>query len=124
MGVSVGVDIVEIGRIKKIMDKNEKFKTKIFTKNEIEYCEGKKIKKYESYAARFAAKEAIYKALSDKINFQYEWTDFEILNKESGKPYVILNHDVFGVKEIEISLSHSEDYAMAYVTAYMKDEKK
>ena len=120
MTFSVGTDIVEIGRIKKIIEKNEKFKLKIFTKNEIEFCENKKNKKYESYAARFAAKEAIYKALSEKIDFEYKWTDFEILNKSDGKPMVMLNHKIEGLEGIEISLSHSNEYAVAYVMAIFK----
>ena len=120
MTFSVGTDIIEIGRIKKIIEKNEKFKIKIFTKNEIDYCESKKNKRYESYAVRFAAKEAIYKALSEKINFDYNYTDFEIKTKENGKPEVILNFEIDGIEGIEVSLSHSEKYAVAYVMAIFK----
>ncbi len=120
MTFSVGTDIVEIGRIKKIIDENKKFQTKIFTKNEIEFCEKKKKKKYESYAARFAAKEAIFKALSERIKGDYKWTDFEIINDESGKPRVKLDIKIEGIEGIEVSLSHSEEYAVAYVMAIFK----
>lgn len=120
MTFSVGTDIVEIGRIKKIIDENKKFQVKIFTKNEIEFCEKKKSKKYESYAARFAAKEAIYKALSERMPDDYKWTDFEIINDENGKPRVFLNIKIEGIEGIEISLSHSKEYAVAYVMAIFK----
>jgi len=120
MTFSVGTDIVEIGRIKKIIDENKKFQVKIFTKNEIEFCEKKKNKKYESYAARFAAKEAIYKALSERMPDDYKWTDFEIINDENGKPRVFLNIKIEGIQGIEISLSHSKEYAVAYVMAIFK----
>jgi len=120
MTFSVGTDIVEIGRIKKIIDENKKFITKIFTKNEIEFCEKKKNNKYESYAARFAAKEAVYKALSERIIGDYNWTDFEIINDDSGKPRVFLNIKIEGIEGIEVSLSHSKEYAVAYVMAIFK----
>ena len=80
MKISVGTDIVEIERIKKAIErKEEKFLESIYTNREIEYCEARKLQKYQSYAARFAAKEAIYKALSKYIDFEYSFKDFEIL---------------------------------------------
>ena len=63
MNISCGTDIIEINRIKKTIERlDEKFLDTIFTKNEIEYCESHKDNKYQHYAARFAAKEAVYKA--------------------------------------------------------------
>ena len=71
----IGIDILEVKRIKKAMERNNSFKEKVFSKREIEYCESKK-NKYESYTARFCAKEAFVKAMNISINF----TEFEILN--------------------------------------------
>ena len=93
MKVTCGTDIIEIERIKtSIENLGEKFLNRVFTKKEIEYCESKNKQKYQHYAARFAAKEAAFKALSWKIEDKYniKWTDFEILNDEQGRLYVIL----------------------------------
>lgn len=120
--ISVGTDIVEIERIKNAIErKKEKFIESIYTSGEIEYCEARKLQKYQSYAARFSAKEAIYKALSDYINFKYSFKDFEIVNNENGKPEVKLNFELKNLKSIDISLSHCKEYAVAYVTAILEE---
>lgn len=122
MKIVNGTDIVEISRIKKDIEEiGERFLNKIYTEKEIAYCESKKMQKFQSYAARFAAKEAIYKALSDKIDFEYSWKDFEILNEERGKPYVNLHFDIKELETIEISLSHCKEYAVANVVAIYKE---
>ena len=123
-----GVDIIEISRIKESIDKFEKtFLDKIFTQNEIKYCEKFKSNRYEHYAVRFAAKEAIYKAFSKIIDLN--WKDVEILNQESGRPYVGLVYDNFEERlssadieilknaKIDITLSHNNSQAIAYVVA-------
>lgn len=122
MRISVGTDIIEIERIKKIIEnKKDKFLESIYTKCEIEYCESKNVQKYQSYAVRFAAKEAIYKALSDYIVSNYSWKDFEIVNNNKGKPEVKLNFKIENLENIELSLSHCKEYAVAYVTAIFKE---
>lgn len=122
MKIVNGTDIVEISRIQRDVEQiGERFLNKIYTKNEIEYCESKKNQKYQSYAARFAAKEALYKALSNKIDFEYSWKDFEILNEESGRPYVKLHFKIEDLESIEISLSHCKEYAVASVVAIYKE---
>ena len=122
MNVTCGTDITEISRIKDAMEikqSGERFKTEIFTEKEIEYCESKRNAKYEHYAARFAAKEAIYKAISCLLEDKYEisWQNVEILNKEDGKPYVVFHDTKFEdrIKSIDISISHSKDNAVANV---------
>lgn len=120
MGISCGTDIIEIDRIKEAIEKtSDKFLNKIFSKREIEYCESKKSAKYEHYAARFAAKEAVFKAVSIFLKDKYDitWKDAEILNDEKGKPYVILNDIYFKekIKNIDISISHCKNYATANV---------
>ena len=110
-----GTDIIEIDRIQKsIEDKKEMFLNKIYTQNEIEYCESKRNAKYQHYAARFAAKEAIFKAISETLEDKYEitWTDVEIINDENGKPKVNFINSKFKV-QCEISISHCKNYAVA-----------
>ena len=122
MKIVNGTDIVEISRIRDDIEKmGDRFLNRIYTQNEIEYCESKKSQKYQSYAARFAAKEAIYKALSKYINFEYTWKDFEILNDEKGKPFVKLNFKIDYLEDLELSLSHCKEYAVANVVAIYKE---
>lgn len=121
MKLSVGTDIIEINRIKHLIDTTN-FIERMYTEKEIEYCESKKEQKYQSYAARFAAKEAIYKALSDKIPEHYSWKDFEILNSNNGKPEVYLHLNIEELENIEISISHCKEYAVAYVTAILEEK--
>ena len=122
MRVLVGTDIIEISRVMKLIDSKEKNALKsIFTLREIEYCEARKVQKYQSYAVRFAAKEAIYKALSDFVPENYKYTDFEVINVEKGRPKVVLGFDIKGLDGIDISLSHCKEYAVAYVSAIIKE---
>ena len=114
--IRCGTDIIEVERIKDgIENIGDKFLNRIYTQKEIEYCENKKNQKYQSYAARFAAKEAIFKAISKKLNDKYEigWKDLEILNDEQGRPQVKIK----GVQKenVDISISHCKNYAVAMV---------
>ncbi|NLK87521.1 MAG: holo-ACP synthase [Clostridiaceae bacterium] len=120
MSVHCGVDIIEIDRVKKSVDELAGFKSRVFTEKEIAYCEGRNKAKYESYAARFAAKEAVLKALGTGLADGVEWKHIEISNDERGKPVVLLTCralDIFremNGKSIDISLSHCSAYAVAY----------
>ncbi|MGI6777156.1 MAG: holo-ACP synthase [Acetivibrionales bacterium] len=121
MSIRCGVDIIEIDRIKKsVGEGNNAFRDRVFTDREIEYCELKKNVKYESYAARFAAKEAVSKAFGTGIGQGVSLKDIEILNDEFGKPYVVLHNKCREIFEkingesISLSLSHCKDYAVAY----------
>lgn len=123
MGILCGVDIIEINRIKKIIDSDtgEAFKRKVFTPAEIEYCESRKKSKYQSYAARFAAKEAVSKALGTGISSGISLKDIEVLNHDCGKPYVVLKGRAQKIlerlkgKSISVSLSHSDSDSIAFV---------
>lgn len=121
MKIKVGNDIIETKRIKRLYNKfGVRFTEKIFTKNEINYCESKGVNSIYSYAARFAGKEAIFKAISDLISNKYEigWKDIEILNNDSGRPYA----KVKGIEyDIDISLSHEKEYAIAVATVVISD---
>ena len=118
MKILTGTDIIEIYRIREsIEDLGENFINKIYTKKEIEYCESKKKAKYQHYAARFAAKEAIFKAVSKLLSDKYEisWQNAEIINLEDGKPVVnFINTNINEkIEDIDISISHSKEYAVA-----------
>ena len=120
MQIKCGTDIIEISRIKSaIEDETGKaFLQRVFTQKEIEYCESKNAQKYQHYAARFAGKEAVFKAISVALNNKYdiEWKQMEILNNEDGKPFVHILHDVASkIDNIDISLSHCKEYASANV---------
>ena len=118
MKILCGIDIIEVDRIQESIESlGETFLNKIYTKNEIAYCESKKAQKYQSYAARFAAKEAVFKALSKELNSRYDitWKNIEILNEETGRPKVNLIEVDKKISFIDISLSHIKETAIASV---------
>jgi len=117
MIVGIGVDIVEIDRFKNLTEKwGEHFLNKVFTRREIDYCFSKN-NIYQHLAGRFAAKEAISKAISTGWSGIFRWKDVEILNDENGKPEVILHNQIkeqFSSCSFYISISHSLNYAVAF----------
>ena len=120
MKITCGTDIIEISRIRQSIEKiGENFLNRVYTFNEIEYCESKKKQKYQHYAARFAAKEAAFKALSWKLNDKYSvsWKDFELVNNKQGRPELnIIGINLDDVENIDVSISHCKEYAIANVT--------
>ena len=122
MKVTVGTDIIEVERIKNAIESNEKFVETVFTQKEIEYCESKKITKYEHYSARFAAKEAIFKAISNYLKDKYSisWKNVEVQNDENGRPYVNFIDIDIKIKDVDISLSHIKAYAIASAVVTME----
>ena len=121
MKSTCGTDIIEIDRIQKSIEKfGERFLNAVYTEKEIEYCESKKGQKYQHYAARFAAKEAVFKAISNNINALEEWKSIEILTEENGRPKVNLKIEVENLENIDISLSHCKQYAVANVVVNLK----
>lgn len=115
MKIACGIDIIEISRIEKAIERQgNKFLCTIYTEKEIQYCESHKANKFQHYAARFAAKEAIYKALSEIMpKDELKWTAFEITNDENGKPKVNIKFEK--IIDIDISISHCKEYAIANV---------
>ena len=124
MKIKCGVDIIEINRIKDSIEKlGDTFLKKVYTKKEIEYCESKGVTKYEHYAARFAVKEAAFKAVSEEVKDKYEisWKDVETTNDENGRPKVeILFLKNKKIENVDVSISHCKDYAVANVTVLLK----
>ena len=110
MILGTGIDIIEIKRIKKAIDRwGNGFLNHVFNKEELDYAKKHK-KSTQHLAGRFAAKEAIVKAIGD--NAHINWKDMTILNDKHGAPYCVFNKKKFK-KKILISLSHSENYAVA-----------
>lgn len=125
MKIYTGTDIIEIERVKNSIESiGKKFIEEIYTPKEIEYCESKKNAKYQHYAARFAAKEAIFKAVSKLLNnkFDISWKNAEIINDENGRPYInFLNTKIMEkIEDIDISISHCKEYAVATVVVMYK----
>lgn len=124
MKISCGTDIIEIERIKdSIEETNNKFLNRVYTEKEIEYCESKKAQRYQHYAARFAAKEAVFKAISVKLEDKYSicWKDIEIINDSQGRPSITLQGNIQkNIEQIDISLSHCKEYATANVVVLWK----
>jgi holo-[acyl-carrier protein] synthase len=120
MIIGTGIDIIEVSRIEKALSRDIGFRDKIFTPGEIAYCEGKK-HKYQHYAARFSAKEAMLKAIGTGWRFGIRFADIEVIHDELGKPHIA----VYGkakelmeqllVSKIHVSLSHLKETATAIV---------
>lgn len=124
--MDVGIDIIEIKRIEEAVKKNSNFINKLFTKNEIEYFESKKMRP-EYIAGRFAAKEAVAKALGTGFR-EFDIKDIEIDRNVLGKPIVSLRGGAkaickkFGNYKIHLSISHSKKDAVAYAVLEVIDD--
>ncbi len=125
MIVGIGCDIIEIERIARAI-KSESFIQRVFTAKEAAYCQSRGQQAAASFAARFAAKEAVLKALGTGLR-EGSLQEIAVANDALGKPLVQLSGHFaalsrqLGVKNIQISLSHSRDFAVAYVI--MEDDK-
>ncbi len=124
----IGIDIIEISRIKRSIEKFDKFfLNKIYTQTELDYCFSKK-NKYQHFAARFAAKEAIAKALATGWSKGFRWKDIEIFNEKSGMPNVTLHGNLEKFlgndKSLKITMSHSEHYVTCFAIIYTLKNNK
>ncbi len=123
-----GIDIIDINRIRRVIDKyGNKFKKRCFSTAEIERSE-KRLNSVESYAKRYAAKEACAKALGTGLARGVFWKDIEVVNNQLGKPFIKLHGKAKKIfqnmcktssTQIEISLSDEKKYAIANVTIYV-----
>jgi holo-[acyl-carrier protein] synthase len=124
MLTGLGVDIIEVSRIKKALDRwGERFLKRVFTPQEKRYSMRKAFPE-QSLAARFAAKEAVMKAIGTGLSGGIAWTDVEIVNNPSGKPEVKLGRKItslIGKRKILISLSHTREFAIAF--AVLEEEE-
>lgn len=126
MGIhDIGIDIIEIERIKNAIKDNSRFLEKIFTNDEIKYFESNGFKA-ESIAGNFAAKEAISKSMGTGIR-HFNFKDIEVLRDELGKPIVKTYNNLeqmcidYNVLEIKVSISHCKQYAVANAITIIKE---
>lgn len=123
--MGVGADLVSIDRIRRAVERTgDRFLARVFTSAERDFCQARR-KAYECYAARFAAKEAVLKALGTGLSGCC-WQDVEILNDSGGQPLVVLSGGAAraatrrGVDVVLLSLAHEGDRALAFAIAVEK----
>lgn len=120
MIVSIGIDIIEIDEVKGSISRSKRFVERVFTDSERKYCDSKE-NKYQHYAARFAAKEAVMKALGTGWDKGIQWKQIEIQNNTEGKPKAVLYGKakeligLLNVDKIYISISHNVKSTIAMV---------
>ena len=124
--IGIGTDIIECLRIAKMIERHgELFLTRVYTSHEIEYCTARKAST-QHYAGRFAAKEAVLKALGTGWTRGIHWRDIEVKNEMGGKPGIILGGAAselagkLGIAEMLISISHCRTHATAFAVAVGK----
>jgi holo-[acyl-carrier protein] synthase len=120
---AVGVDIIEIERVEQSLARfGERFLRRVYTQLEVAFCRGR----VSELAARFAAKEAVMKALGTGAR-GVAWREIEVLPNHRGKPLVYLHGraqeraERIGLSQIDVSLSHSREYAVAFVVGQSRD---
>ena len=121
MIISIGIDIIEVARIREVLLRTPRFAERVFTAAERTYCDSRGVVAAQHYAARFAAKEAALKALQTGWRGGIGWQDVEIAARESGAPYLIFRGQVlevfekFGATATHLSISHTSEHAIAQV---------
>jgi holo-[acyl-carrier protein] synthase len=124
--IAVGVDLVEVDRIRRLLADNPAAEQDIFTGRERAYCAAKR-NRLAHLAARFAAKEAVLKALGTGLGPGTRWTDVEVVNTPLGRPRVRLcggagdRAEKAGASSVELSLSHSGEYAIAHAVMFLDE---
>ena len=123
MIVGTGIDIIEVDRIKISIQKySDRFKKKIFTQKEIDYCDSQ-AEPAKHFAARFSVKEAVLKCFGTGMSGGILWKDIEVDKLESGQPILNLYgkgekiFDQLNLKQIHISITHDKSYAVAHLIA-------
>jgi holo-[acyl-carrier protein] synthase len=120
--VRVGVDLVAVDRVGRLLKNHPGAENRLFTEAERAYCRGKR-RFHQHLAARVAAKEAVGKALGTGIGASLPWKAVEVLLESSGRPYILLHGEArrwgerHGLVEMDVSLSHTEELAVAYAVA-------
>jgi len=119
--VSIGIDIIEVARIREVLLRPPRFTERVFTPAERDYCDSRGVVAAQHYAARFAAKEAALKALQTGWRGGISWQDVEVSARDSGAPYLIFTGEVlaifkrFGASATHLSISHTSEHAIAQV---------
>lgn len=121
MIISIGIDIIEVARVREVLARTPRFVERVFTTAERAYCDGRGAVAAQHYAARFAAKEAALKALQTGWRGGISWQDVEIASRNTGAPYLILHGPVqelfekSGATAAHLSMSHTSEHAIAEV---------
>ena len=121
MIVSIGIDIIEVARIREVLQRTPRFCERVFTPAERAYCDSRGAVSAQHYAARFAAKEAALKALKTGWRGGISWHDVEIKSEESGAPFLIFTGEasnIFeksGATQAHLSIAHTTEHAIAEV---------
>jgi holo-[acyl-carrier protein] synthase len=121
MIVSIGIDIIEVARIREVLLRTPRFRERVFTASEREYCDSRGAVAAQHYAARFAAKEAALKALQTGWRGGISWHDIEITSLDSGAPILTFEGEVkrlmenSGATAAHLSMSHTSEHAIAEV---------
>ncbi|OFY50129.1 MAG: holo-[acyl-carrier-protein] synthase [Bacteroidetes bacterium GWF2_41_31] len=117
----IGTDIIEVARMERALEKGDALMKRIFTEREQAYCNKGVVTRYQCFAARFAAKEAFFKALGTGYRYGMAFHEIEVLNDDLGKPYIQPLGKVKEylekqqVKHIHLSVSHVKEMANAMV---------
>ena len=126
MIIAIGNDLAEVDRVKEAVDHpriGARFRDRVYTKGEQEYCESRRTAKYQSYAARFAAKEATMKALGKGWGRYVGWLDIEVVRKRGSRPEIVLHGkakeyaETLGIRRFHLALTHTAMLAEAVVVA-------
>jgi len=126
MIISTGIDLAEVERIRAALENprtGTRFRARVFSAHEIAYCEKKGRGKYESYAGRFAAKEAVMKALGRGWGSKVRWLDIEVVRTHNGKPEIALRDKTarlareLGIRRWALSITHTRQHGLAFVVA-------
>ncbi|NNE68188.1 MAG: holo-ACP synthase [Pyrinomonadaceae bacterium] len=121
MILSIGTDIIEVYRIRETIERTPRFVERVFTEHERKYCDSKGKAAAQSYAGRFAAKEALLKALKTGWRGKISWHDIEVRNDEDGAPEFELSGESkrlvekMGAERVHLSISHTTEHATANV---------
>src|SRR5215471_15183415 len=121
MIVAIGIDIIEVERVREVLIRTPRFAERVFTAAERAYCDSRGVVAAQHYAARFAAKEAALKAFQTGWRGGISWQDIEVCARETGAPYLILHGEVktmfeaSGATALHLSLAHTSEHAIAQV---------
>jgi holo-[acyl-carrier protein] synthase len=121
MIVSIGIDIIEVARVREVLLRTPRFAERVFTVAERVYCDSRGAVAVQHYAARFAAKEAALKAFQTGWRGGIGWQDVEVAARDSGAPYLLFYgqaQELFnksGATAAHLSLSHTSEHAIAQV---------
>ncbi len=121
MIISIGIDIIEVHRVREVLLRTPRFVERVYTTRERAYCDSRGVVAAQHYAARFAAKEATLKALQTGWTGGIAWQDIEVAARDSGAPFLLLSGRVMeiyeesGARAAHLSISHTTEHAIAQV---------